>query len=128
MKILWKFLIFCFVGGSSLLIDLIFFNLFFWIGAGFAISRIFGISFGITYNFFMNRNLTFSARENMIKKQVVRYSVVYVISNSVNFLVSLFVVYLLGEGVLQANIAAISGVLASIPISFLGSLLWVFKK
>jgi len=34
----------------------------------------------------------------------------------------------LGPGLLQENIATIGGIAISIPINFLGSLLWAFKK
>ena len=37
-------------------------------------------------------------------------------------------VSLLGPGSFQANIAVIMGIAISIPFSFLGSLLWAFKK
>ena len=34
---------------------------------------------------------------------------------------------ILGNGVLNANIATVAGIIAGIPITFLGSLHWVFK-
>jgi putative flippase GtrA len=47
---------------------------------------------------------------------------------SANVLVGKGVLLLLNDSLLSANIAAIAGLAVSIPISFLGSMLWVFKK
>ena len=76
----------------------------------------------------MNRNVTFSARGHPVKKQMVRFFIVYIVAIGVNFMTALILKNLLGVGMLQENIAAIGGIAISIPISFLGSLLWVFKK
>ena len=35
---------------------------------------------------------------------------------------------MLGTGFWERNIAFVCGILVSIPLNFLGSLLWVFKK
>lgn len=45
-----------------------------------------------------------------------------------NVSISSFVFSLTGEGTLNANISSVSGIIARIPISFLGSMLWTFKK
>ena len=123
-----KFIFFCFVGATSALIDLTIFNLVFWLGLGFVISRVISIPSALVYNFFMNRNITFSAMGKSVSKQTLKYVIVYGLSVSSNFLISLGIVKLLGETTLIANIAIICGVLVSIPISFFGSLLWTFKK
>lgn len=128
-----RFLLFCFVGGTSSLIHIAVFNFFrFWINFSFVFSWILGLLFSIGYNFSMNRNITFSARGHSIKRQLPRYLIVYATSISANFFTALFVRYLLGGLVLnialQENIALFAGVAVSIPISFFGSLLWAFKK
>ena len=129
MKNIWKFVIFCFVGGSSALIDLIVFNIAYtFFGLFFIGSRIVATMIAVVYNFTMNRNFTFGAKKQSIKKQTLRYSVVYSISIGTNWLVSFFVLGLLGESVLNANIASVAGIAVSIPIGFFGSLLWAFKK
>ncbi len=125
---IWKFIKFCFVGGTSALLGLIFFNIFFWFGLNFVICIILSILFSIIYNFSMNRNLTFKARKIKIKNQVWKYGIVYFISQGINLLVSVLTRNLLGEGTLQANIAFITGIAISIPFSFFGSLLWAFRK
>jgi len=124
----WKFVIFCFVGGTSALIDWGFFNLFYSFDLNFIISRIVGTIIAVIYNFNMNRNITFSARGGSLKKHAGRYGVIYALAITTNWLTSLLVLKVLGESLLNANIATISGIIIAIPISFLGSLLWAFKE
>jgi len=128
MKNLWKFICFCFVGGTSALVGILAFNLFFWLGFKFIISQILSFPLAITYNFVLNRNITFSARGTRLKKQILRWVIIYTISTIVNLFTSVLVVGFLGGGTLNANIAVISGIVVSIPIGFFGSLLWAFKK
>ena len=141
-KQIWKFVIFCFVGGTSALIHLIVFNIFFkliniyyksnvvFLGASLAyiIGTIMGVIISIIYNFSMNRNITFSAKHDSIGKQIPKYIAVYAVSIAVNFLVGILILNLIGENTLNANIATFCGIVASIPISFLGSLFWTFKS
>jgi len=137
-----KFIVFCFVGVTSALIHLIVFNIFFKIfniylkfnflffGAtiNYVFSTIMGIVISIIYNFSMNRNITFSAKHETVIKQLPRHFIVYASSISVGFIVGLIALNLLGENTINANIANVLGILASIPISFFGSMLWTFKK
>ena len=128
MKKFWKFTCFCFVGFTVFVLDWIFFNFFYGIGLGFIISNTFSWIIAVVFNFTMNRNLTFSARGHSIKKQLFRWFVIYILAFLVRISYGGFILFLLGDGVFHANIALISGILVSIPISFLGSLFWVFKK
>jgi len=141
-KNIWKFAVFCFVGGTSALIYLLTFNIFFWIlnnlsnnepflfGASknFVIATLIAIIISIIYNFTMNRNVTFSAKYESIKKQIPRYALVYFLSMLVNFSISVLIISILGENTFNANIANFSGIIVSIPINFLGSFLWTFKN
>ena len=124
----WEFIVFCFVGGTSAGIDLLTFNIFFYFGFPFLLSRIFATTVAITYNFSMNRNITFKANHHSIKKQIPRYIIVYAFATVVGLTTSLIAFKILGDGTLNANIASVIGILFSIPVSFLGSLLWAFKK
>ena len=125
---IWKFIKFCFVGGTSALLGLIFFNIFFWFGLDFVVCVLLSMFISIVYNFSMNRSVTFGAKKIPIKKQVWKYGIVYFISQGINLLVSVLMRNLLGGGVLQANMAVITGIVISIPFSFFGSLLWAFKN
>jgi putative flippase GtrA len=128
LKSYWKFVSFCIIGGVSALIDLAFFNVAFFIGMGFIVSRIFGVLISMIFNFSMNRNISFSAKGRTIKKQIPKYLTVYFVSSVVNVGVGFIAVTLLGPGIMQANVASVIGIIAAIPVSFLGLLLWAFKK
>jgi len=124
----WKFTCFCFVGFVSFLIDWGFFNLIYKISALFVFSRITSALISMLFNFNVNRNITFSSKGHPIKKQVSRWLIVYSVVLLVNVSVGKIVLIVLGENLLNANIAYFCGIALSIPISFLGSLLWAFKK
>jgi len=128
MKHFKKFMIFCCVGLGAFLIDWLIFNIIYSIVPWFVFSRIISAVTSMVFNFNMNRNLTFSARGHSIKKQVVRWLVVYGISATANISVGKLTLLALGESLLNANIAFFAGVAVGIPIGFLGSLLWAFKK
>ncbi len=121
-----KFMIFCIVGATGALIELLSFNLFF-IFITFPLSKLFAIILALIFNFNVNRNYTFLASSGKIKKQLPKYVLIYSMAFLVNFGVSLIVQEVLPAGVLNANIAAASGIVIAIPISFLGSLLWIFR-
>jgi len=128
MRTLSKFVVFCIVGGSSFLIDLVFFNIFYFFGFGFLISRILAVLIALIFNFTLNRNFTFNARGERVRLQISRYIVIYSSANIINILVGFLIVSIFGESLLMGNVATVSGVLAAIPVSFIGSLLWTFKK
>ena len=128
MKGYQKFIVFCFVGGASAVVDLAFFNLAFFVGISFIFARIFGVLVSIIFNFSMNRNVSFSARGRSVRGQIPKYLVVYAVSSTINVLAGFLAVSLLGPGVIQANIASVIGIVVAIPFSFLGLLLWAFRK
>ncbi len=127
-KLKKRFLLFCFVGITSALVSLLVFNIFFWTGFQFITSMVIGILSATTYNFFMNRNITFSARGIPIQNQLWRYGIVYLVSQGVNLGVGVIMKFLLEDGFVLTNIAVLIGIAVSIPFSFIGSLLWAFKK
>ena len=126
-KIKKRIFSFFFVGLSSTLVSLIIFNAFFYIGLSFALSLIISLLTSVIFNFTMNRNITFSAKGGSLFKHVWRYLVVYGVARGTNLGVSIISIMFLGEGTLMANLAVIIGIAFSIPISFLGYLLWAFK-
>jgi len=128
MRLHTKFAMFCFVGGLAFLIDWSFFNLFYGLGFLFEIAIVFSWMISMVFNFSINRNITFSARGFDIKKQILKWVLVYLIAFLARLGGSKLVLILLGETIFNANIAFIVGIIISIPISFLGSLLWAFKK
>lgn len=128
MNVAVKFFVFCLIGGISLLIDLSFVNLFFFLNIPFPVARTLSISIALLFNFFANRTLTFNATHKPITKQVIPYVFIYLFSNGINLLTSILIVTFFGETILNINIASLLGTAISVPISFLGSLLIVFKK
>ncbi len=140
---IWGFVVFCFVGGTSALIHLLVLYLFYdfilksflksdliIFGASiyYILSYIIAMTTSVLYNFTMNRNVTFSAKHEPVRKQIPRYLVVYTISIATGFIVSLIVLNIIVENTLNALIATFFGVLLSVPISFFGSLMWTFKN
>lgn len=123
-----KFTIFSFVGFGAFLIDWMFFNLIYKVSSWFIFSLSIGWIISMIFNFTMNRNITFSAKGFSIKKQVSRWLLVYFIAFLTRAGSGTLILYFIGENTLNVNIAFFSGLAISIPISFLGSLLWVFKK
>jgi len=120
-----KFFSFCFAGASGALLELLSFNLFF-IFLGFSTSKILALIIALSLNFTINRNITFLARSGRVTKQFVRYLIVYSIAIAVNLSVSIITNSFLGPGTLNANIATAAGIAFAIPITFFGSLYWVF--
>lgn len=127
-KHLRKLILFCFTGGIATIIDFAFFNLFFIVSSIFVLSRIGGILISMSFNFTFNRNITFKAKNKKAQSQVWKFLILYGISMGANVFVGKFVLSLLNNSLLSANLAALAGLAVSIPISFLGSLLWVFKN
>ena len=123
-----KFIIFCFVGGLSFVIDWLFFNLFYFLTLGFVISITLSWIVSMIFNFVVNRNVTFSARGASVRRQMFRWLTVYTIAFLARIGMGKGILRILGESTLNANIAFFSGLALSIPISFLGSLLWAFRK
>ncbi len=128
MRALYKFLIFCLIGGFAFLIDFGFFNLFYYFGIGFVVAATFSWIISMVFNFIINRNVTFSARGYSVKQQILKWIVVYFIAFLVKIGSGKLLLFFIGENALTANIAFIFGLAISIPISFFGSLLWAFRK
>jgi putative flippase GtrA len=122
-----KFVAFGIVGLMATGIDILFFNIFYFLTIPFILARYFAIFVSMIFNFTTNRNVTFSARHKKAHTQAWKFVILYVFSMSVNVFVGWCVLQILGETTLTANIAAIAGIAVSIPLNFLGSLFWVFK-
>ncbi len=127
-KHIGRFLFFCLIGGISFLIDWSFFNVFYKFGLGFILSTICSVSISMVFNFSVNRNVTFSAKGYHLGKQIFKWLIVYGFAILVRIGIGKLILIYLGETTFTANIAFIVGIAVSIPISFLGSMLWAFKK
>ncbi|MBT3405404.1 GtrA family protein [archaeon] len=123
-----KFTLFCIVGILSMFVDLLIFNFLFNFKINFILCRGLAVFGATIFNFFINRSLTFSAKQHKIINQLPKHITIYSIVMLINILVSATLLELLGNQVLYANIASLSGIIYGIPISFIGSLLWTFRK
>ncbi len=122
-----RFSKFCFVGGTTALIDLVLFNIIYSFGVLFIIARSASIVLAVIYNFTMNRNFTFHANNECINKQFPKHITIHTLALIANVSLSTLIHTLYGNGYLIANIAAISGILVGLPISFFGAMKWTFK-
>lgn len=122
-----KFLFFCIAGILSAIVDLISFNIFYYLSIPFILSRTLGVIFAKSFTFGFNRNLTFDGKGKSVKKQIPKHIIIYSLVLITNVTVSSLVLLILGENTLNANIASVVGIVAAIPISFFGSMLWTFK-
>jgi len=131
IKGFWKFICFCFVGGIATLIDFIIFNISaFFLGNGFLmpqLARILGIGISMIWNFTMNRNITFNAKDGKIKSQITKWLIVYGITSLVNIIIFSIVINIIGNSFWERNIAFVLGTGISLILNFIGSLLWAFK-
>lgn len=128
MRIRFKFIVFCIVGSLATLSDFLFFNLFYFLKLGFVGSITLAWIISMTFNFTINRNFTFSANGISIKGQIPRWLTLYFVAFLLRLFIGKGVLYYLGDTPLNANIAFLSGLAISVPLSFFGSLFWVFRK
>jgi putative flippase GtrA len=127
-KLLLKFIFFCFVGAGAFLVDWLFFNIFYGLGLGFILSIGIAWLISMTFNFTINRNITFRAGEHALSSQLVKWLGIQSVSFLARAVAGKTTLLIIGESVLNANIAFVAGLAVSIPINFFGSLLWAFRK
>ncbi len=125
-----KFILFCLVGGSGVVIETLIFNFFLFLGFSFYLAKFVGLFFSITFVFFINRRVTFKAHNFKITGQIKRFLVLYLCAGIVNFSISSAMHHLLGGNDLfmYGNLASFIGILSAVPITFFGSNFWVFKN
>lgn len=129
LKKTWhKFVVFSFVGGIAFLIDWTSFNIIYYLSSWFIFSLAFAWIISMVFNFTTNRNFTFSATENPIKIQLPKWLIVQASAFLTRTFVGKSILFFLDENLFTANIAFFCGIMVAIPISFLGSNNWAFKK
>ncbi len=123
-----KFISFIIVGAGAFAIDWGFFNLFYFFNLDFSIALFFSWIISMTFNFILNRNVTFSARESSLVEQLVKWLTLHLVGFLCRLGIGQVVLIVAGETTLNANIAFIGGLIVSTPIIFFGSLFWAFRK
>jgi len=117
---------FLFVGGMATLIDILMFNVYFLTSGIFILSRFGGIVTSMIWNFIMNKKFTF-ASDGEITWELPRWLIVYAAAMGSNAILSTLTYNTIGPGGIEANIAAVLGLVISLPIAYLGSKYWIFK-
>jgi len=128
MKLTHKFIVFCIVGFLAFLIDYTVFNIFYHLGFDFIVALTIAVIIAMTFNFTVNRNFTFNARGTSVTKQVMKWLSVYFIAFLARIVVGKVTLGILGETPLTVQVAYFAGIAVIIPIDFLGSYLWAFRK
>jgi putative flippase GtrA len=127
MKIKKRFFVFLFAGILGAIVEILSFNLFF-LKLDFFPSKIIALIMALSLNFSINRTVTFLASSGKMHKQAIRYITVYSIAIIINISSSYIANLILGKGFYRSNLAVAIGILVAIPITYFGSLFWVFKK
>jgi len=120
---------FCLVGSTGMLVDLFIYSLLLWQNLALPISRAIGIAIAMTWNFWLNRRLTFSySRKGKLFHQYLRFigscftgalvswSIAVVIPKEFD----LFSDYIF--------LSAILGIIAGMIVNFSLSRFWVYKS
>lgn len=127
MRFSLRLISFCVAGGTGALLELLSFNVLYSFSSFWA-SKLFALMIALCVNFAINRNITFSASSVKKREQIPKYIMVYSVAIIINYISSLTANHFLGDEIIYANISAAIGILMGVPVSFLGSSLWVFKK
>jgi dolichol-phosphate mannosyltransferase len=120
------FLQFCFVGGTGMVVDLSSLAGLLHLSVSFYVARAVAIFVAMTWNFWLNRRLTFSyGRGQEPFRQYLRFVATCSVGATVNWSVAVALVDFTGMHKLGA---ALLGILAGMTFNFLLSLHWVFGK
>ena len=125
----FRFALFCLVGLTGMAVDLLSYSTFLYYGVGLKLSRAMAIFIAMTWNFWLNRRVTFSyGRHLSVCKQYLRF----VASCGIGMMISWSISVVLSENVDMFNgkilLAAIIGIFAGTLTNFTLSRYWVFKR
>jgi putative flippase GtrA len=123
-----QFALFCFFGGIAFLIDWGVFNASYHVSGWFLFSLTVSWVISMMFNFSANRLLTFSAREGSISDQLPKWLIVHGAAFLARSAMGKGILFVMGETVFTANVGFLCGQMISLPITFLGSSYWAFKK
>jgi dolichol-phosphate mannosyltransferase len=124
-----RFAQFCVVGATGMVIDLLAYAAFLYAATPLSISRALAIWMAMTWNFWLNRRLTFSySRGSHALSQYVRFVAACSFGSVLSWSLSVGLVH--SSQVFEEHIflAAIVGIVAGTVSNFLASHLWVFRK
>ena len=124
-----RFIQFCFIGTTGMVVDLAGYALLLNLSITMPLARALAICVAMTWNFFLNRWLTFSdRREQSILGQYLRFVASCAFGGFVNWSVNFLLVRYASWFAGHLLIAAFIGILVGTIINFLLSHHWVFKR
>jgi dolichol-phosphate mannosyltransferase len=120
---------FCLVGLTGMVVDIAFYSILLHVGVKLRLARALAIWLAMTWNFWLNRRLTFSySRKGGLFKQYLRFTGSCRIGALMSWSTAVFLsqhVYMFSN---HLFLAAIIGIIAGTISNFLLSRYWVFKK
>ena len=124
-----RFFQFCLVGSTGAVVDLVCLNLLLLALRNFALSRAIAIAMAMTWNFYLNRQITFrSTREGRWYKQYFKFVTSCSFGMVVNLAVSYMLVRIMPESFISVQISALAGIACGTIINFLLVSNFVFQK
>jgi len=123
----WRFVLFCLVGGSGVVVDLSSYALLLAARAPHPAARAVAIWIAMTWNFIWNRRITFGDRGGSAVRQYPRYVASSALGALLSWSVCILLVAHLAFFDRYKLLAAAVGIAAGIACNFLLSLLWVFR-
>lgn len=123
-----RFVQFCLVGGSGVVVDLTCFALLLRAGVNLGGARAIAIMIAMTFNFWFNRRLTFSyGRSGNIVRQYAQFVLTCAFGATLNWSVSVSLALALDFFRAHAFLAALIGILAGTASNFMLASNWVFR-
>jgi dolichol-phosphate mannosyltransferase len=124
-----QFMQFCCVGGSGALVDLSVLTLLLGTGVQFYLGRAAAIMVAMTWNFFLNRWITFStSRSRSLLGQYGRFVASCGVGAIINWSVSVGLLRVVPQFPLNTIACAAAGIAAGMLFNFTLSRYWVFRK
>jgi dolichol-phosphate mannosyltransferase len=115
---------FCLVGGTGMVVDLCFYSFFLICNIPVMVARALAIWVAMTWNFGMNRRLTFSyGRHDNVLMQYLRFVSSCILGGFISWSVSMGLSKIIPSHLL---VAAFLGIIAGTGLNFLFSMKWVF--
>ena len=126
---LGQFFQFCVVGGTGVVVDLAVFYFLLRMNVALMISRALAIAIAMTWNFALNRRLTFSySRKGSLLSQYGKFVISCSLGAAINWGICILLTQTVEFFKDRIFIAAILGIMAGTVANFLMSYSWVFKK
>jgi dolichol-phosphate mannosyltransferase len=120
---------FCIVGASGMCVDLASYAAFLAVYIPLPLSRALAIWISMTWNFWVNRRVTFSySRREKPLRQYFKFVSACIVGAIISWSISVGLITFVVFFTQHIFIAAIIGILVGTLSNFLTSLLWVFKK